>query len=370
MGSSVGSAAGKRCSFHEGDHRSPAAPKSAAGFLFVDPIELTKELMARYSPTGEEAEVATFAAEALSHRGYRVTRQPVSPGRFNVYAHGDRAPIVVFATHLDVVPPSIDHGEDEEWLQGRGACDAKGVAAAMIAAAERLREGGEERIGVLLTVGEEADSDGAKAAASLGSKGRYLINGEPTDNKLSIGQKGVLGVRLSARGRAAHSAYPEEGVSAIELLLRTLARIRALALPTDPLLGDTTLNIGKISGGVAPNVIPADASADLLFRTVAGAELLRAAVERAVSPGVTAEVTMESPAVRAPALPGWESTVVRYGSDLPHLTEWGVGYQMGPGSIRLAHTDRERIRKADLHHAVDLYVRLARELIGLEAAAA
>lgn len=326
--------------------------------------------MARYSPTGEEGEVAAFAAEAMAARGYRVVRQPVSPGRFNVYAQGARPPVVVFATHLDVVPPTIDGGEDDEWLQGRGACDAKGVAAAMISAVERLRSEGEDRVAMLLTVGEEADSDGAKAASALEGKGRYLVNGEPTDNKLSIGQKGVLGIRLAARGRAAHSAYPEDGVSAIELLLRTLSRIRALSLPSDPLLGDTTLNIGRISGGVAPNVIPAEASAELLFRTVAGSELLRAAVDRALSPGVTAEVTMESPSVRAPALPGWESTVVRYGSDLPHLTEWGVGYQMGPGSIRLAHTDRERIRKADVHRAVDLYARLARELIGLEAAAA
>jgi acetylornithine deacetylase len=180
----------------------------------------------------------------------------------------------------------------------------------------------------------------------------------------------VYGVRLTARGRAAHSAYPEEGVSAIELLLRTLARIRHLSLPSDPLLGDSSLNIGRIAGGVASNVIPADASADLLFRTVTGPELLHAAVERALSPGVAMEVTMDSPPVRAPALPGWESTVVRYGSDLPHLSEWGTGYQLGPGSIRLAHTDEERIRKADLNRAVDLYVRLARELIGLEAAAA
>ncbi len=336
----------------------------------MDPIALTRELMTRYSPTGQEAEASGFAADLLTARGYRVERQPLGPNRFNVYATTARTPVVVFATHLDVVPPDLAVSEDDEWIRGRGACDAKGVAAAMMAAVDRLRAGGEDRVGLLLTVGEEADSDGAKAAASLEPKGRFLVNGEPTENRLSIGQKGVFGIRLNARGRAAHSAYPEEGVSAIELLLRTLARIRHLSLPSDPLLGDSSLNIGRISGGVAPNVIPAEAGADLLFRTVTGPELLAAAVERALSPGVTMEVTMNSPSVRAPALPGWESTVVRYGSDLPHLTAWGTGYQLGPGTIKLAHTDEERIRKSDLSRAVDLYIRLARELIGLEAAAA
>ena len=319
--------------------------------------------MARYSPTGEETIAAGFAAATLEGRGYHVERQPVSAGRFNVYARGATEPVVVFATHLDVVPPDVAFREDDEWLHGRGACDAKGIAGAMVAAADRLRAAGEDRIGVLLTVGEETTSDGAKAAATLGPKGRFLINGEPTENKLSIGQKGAFGIRLVARGRAAHSAYPEEGVSAIELLLRTLDRIRALALPTDPFLGATTLNIGRIEGGVAANVIAGEASADLLFRTVSSTELIRAAIDRALAPGVTATVTLDSPAVRSPALPGWDTTVVRYGSDLPHLTSWGTGYQLGPGTIKLAHTDEERIRKADLHRAVELYVALARQLI-------
>jgi acetylornithine deacetylase len=329
----------------------------------MNPVDLTRELISRYSPTGDEAVAGDFAAQLLRKQGYRVITQPVSAGRFNVYATSERDPMVVFATHLDVVPPDVPLVEDEEWLRGRGACDAKGIAAAMMAAAERLRASGEDRVGVLLTVGEEADSDGAKAASWLEPKGRFLINGEPTENRLSIGQKGAFGVRLEARGKAAHSAYPEQGVSAIDLLLRTLERIRGLSLPTDSLLGGSSLNVGRISGGVAPNVIPAEASADLLFRTVTSPELLEAAIERALAPGVTARITIDSPPVRAPALPGWETIVVRYGSDLPHLAEWGVGYQLGPGTIRVAHTADERIRKADLHQAVDLYVKLARELI-------
>jgi acetylornithine deacetylase len=326
-------------------------------------VDLTRELISRYSPTGDEAAAGDFAAQVLRKQGYRVVTQPVSAGRFNVYATSERVPMVVFSTHLDVVPPDVPFGEDDEWLRGRGACDAKGIAAAMMAAAERLRASGEDRIGVLLTVGEEADSDGAKAASGLEPKGRFLINGEPTENRLSIGQKGAFGVRLEAKGTAAHSAYPEQGVSAIDLLLRTLERIRGLSLPTDSLLGGSSLNVGRISGGVAPNVIPAEASADLLFRTVTSPELLEAAIERALAPGVTARITIDSLPVRAPALPGWETTVVRYGSDLPHLKDWGVGYQLGPGTIRVAHTAEERIRKADLHQAVDLYVKLARELI-------
>ena len=329
----------------------------------MNPVDLTRELISLYSPTGDEAAAGDFAARLLRNQGYRVVTQPVSAGRFNVYATGERVPMVVFATHLDVVPPDVPLGEDEEWLRGRGACDAKGIAAAMMAAAERLRASGEDRVGVLLTVGEEADSDGAKAASGLEPKGRFLINGEPTENRLSIGQKGAFGVHLEATGKAAHSAYPEQGVSAIDLLLRTLERIRGLSLPSDSLLGSSSLNVGRIWGGVAPNVIAAEAGADLLFRTVTSPELLEAAIERALAPGVTARITIDSPPVRAPALPGWETTVVRYGSDLPHLAEWGVGYQLGPGTIRVAHTAEERIRKADLHQAVELYVKLARELI-------
>ncbi|MEZ4458098.1 MAG: M20/M25/M40 family metallo-hydrolase, partial [Gemmatimonadales bacterium] len=290
----------------------------------------------------------------------------VGPGRFNVFAVGAVPPVVVFATHLDVVPPDLGWVEDDEWIEGRGVADAKGIAAAEMAALAALREAGEERVGILLTVGEETDSDGAKAAAALEPKGRFLVNGEPTENRLSIGQKGVLGFELGAVGRAAHSAYPEEGRSAVDALLAGLARIRAIPLPRDPVLGETTLNIGKIAGGVAANVIPPAASADLLFRTVDDGAALQAAVEQAAGE-LSVRLKSRSPAVRAPALEGWDSVVVRFGSDLPHLADWGVGYQMGPGTIRVAHTDGERIRKAELAAAVDRYVRLARQLIAMDA---
>lgn len=329
----------------------------------MDPIELTRELCAVYSPTGREAAVTALVARRLGDLGWSVARQPVGPGRDNLYATLD-PPVVVFCTHLDVVPPELPLAEDDEWLRGRGVCDAKGIAAAMIAAAQELRAAGERRIGLLFTVGEETGSDGAKAASGLGPRGRFLVNGEPTENRLSIGQKGALLLRLEAAGRAAHSAYPEEGVSAVDALLLTLERIRRLPLPDDPLLGATTLNIGLISGGVAANVIPPAAQADLLFRTVTGTGSLREAVQQACAPGVTARVIFDTPSVKAPALPGWDTTVVSYASDLPHLAAWGTSYQLGPGTIRVAHTNDERIRKADLVAGVSAYVRLARQLIG------
>lgn len=328
----------------------------------MDPIALTRELAAIPSPTGEEAAAVSFLAALLEHEGFRVRRQPVTPGRDNLLALLDD-PLVVFSTHLDVVPPHLEVREDAEWLYGRGTCDAKGLAAAMTAAALRLRDRGERRVALLFLVGEEDGSDGARAAAALEPRGRFLINGEPTENRLSIGQKGALRVRLTASGRAAHSGYPELGESATEALLDTLARIRALPLPSDPVLGPATLNIGLISGGVAPNVIPPDAAADLMFRTVGDTAALRAAVRAACHPRVSPEFPLEFPPVRSAPLAGWESTVVSYASDLPFLASWGEGYQLGPGSITVAHTPEERIRKADLLEGVDRYVRLATELL-------
>jgi acetylornithine deacetylase len=333
----------------------------------MDPIELTRALVARESPTFAEAPATGYIAGVLERAGWRVTRQPVTPGRENVYAYRE-PPIVVYSTHLDCVPPYVPLGEDDEWLRGRGVCDAKGIAAAMVAAAERLAGRGERRIGLLFVVGEENGSDGALAAAALEPKGRFLINGEPTENRLSIGQKGSLRLDLAAEGRAAHSAYPAEGQSAIIPLLDTLDRIRRLPLPSDPLLGPSTLNIGTIQGGVAPNVIPPNARAQVHFRTVGPTAALKAAVAEALAPGVVITGEVELPAYKSAAPAGWDTTFVAFASDLPFLASWGRGYQLGPGSIRVAHTDDERIRKADLLRGVDLYVKLATDLIAEEAA--
>lgn len=333
----------------------------------MDVIDLTKQLCAIDSTTGREGEVGRLVADLLEQRGWTVTRQPVDGDRINVYAHRGE-PRVVFSTHLDTVPPFIPPRQDARWLHGRGTCDAKGLAAAMITAAERLVAAGESRVGLLFVVGEENGSDGALAAADLAPKGRYLINGEPTEGRLCIGQKGVLRADLRAVGRAAHSAYPEEGVSAIVALLETLRRIRRLPMPYDHHLGATTLNIGRISGGVAPNVIPAEAEATLLYRVVAPTGPLKQAILGAADPGVEITFPLEIGSVTAEALPGWDTTTVSYASDLPLLEAWGTRYQLGPGTIRLAHTDEERIGKDELAAGVDAYVRLATELLAREAA--
>lgn len=334
----------------------------------MDALELTRSLVALETPTGAEGPATDFLDAALRHAGYQVVRQPVSPGRQNLYAYRE-PPALVFSTHLDTVPPYIPLSEDGESIYGRGSCDAKGLAAAMVAAAERLANRGERRIGLLFVVGEENGSDGALAAADLGPRGRFLINGEPTENRLSIGQKGSLRVDLQATGRAAHSAYPDEGVSAIAALLDTIERIRRMPLPTDPLLGQSTLNLGLIGGGVAPNVIPPAASAQILIRTVEPTGPLKNAIKALLVPGMTVDFRVDLPFYKGGSAPaGWETTVVSYASDLPFLEPWGERYQLGPGTIRVAHTNQEHIRKADLLRGVDLYVRLASDLLARETA--
>jgi acetylornithine deacetylase len=329
----------------------------------MDALELTRALVALETPTGSEGPATDFLDDMLRHAGYRTIRQPISPGRHNLYAYREE-PALVFSTHLDTVPPYVPLSEDDDAIHGRGSCDAKGLAAAMVAAADRLAARGERRIGLLFLVGEENGSDGARAAGELGPKGRFLINGEPTENRLSIGQKGSLRVDLEAAGRAAHSAYPDEGVSAIAALLDTVERIRRMPLPCDPLLGPSTLNLGLIQGGVAPNVIPPTASAQLLIRTVEPSDALKRSIQSLLSPGVSVSFPVEMPfhkGGRAPA--GWDTTVVSYASDLPFLADWGERFQLGPGSIRVAHTNHEHIRKADLLRGVDLYERLASDLL-------
>lgn len=330
----------------------------------IDPIGLTKELVQLETPTGAEGPAVDLLHGVLVRLGYRVTRQPVSPGRDNLYAWRE-PPELVLSTHLDCVPPFLPLREDDTHLHGRGTCDAKGLAAAMVAAAERLAHNGERRIGLLFVVGEENGSDGAFAAVDLEPRGRFLINGEPTENKLSLGQKGSLKVVLESEGRAAHSGYPEEGRSAILPLLETIDRIRALPLPTDPLLGPSSLNIGVLQGGVAPNVIPPSARAELLFRLVEPSAALRQTVAACAVPGVTITFPLELPFFKntAPPLAGWETTVVSYASDLTFYHNWGERYQLGPGTIRVAHTRDERISKAELLRGVDLYVKLAGDLL-------
>lgn len=330
----------------------------------MDLNTLTRTLIDIPSVTGSEAEVGQFLASHLEGRGYTVELQTLEGDRANLIATTGRAPRIVFSTHLDTVPPFIASSEDDANIYGRGACDAKGIIAAQITAAQQLRAGGLDEIGLLFTIEEETGGGGARLANShpIAAECRYLINGEPTDNKLGIGSKGSLRLRLSTTGRAAHSAYPEQGESAIDKLLDILASIRAIEWPRDDFFGETTCNIGTISGGRASNVIASDAEALIHLRLVTRSELIKLLVENAVGGRAAIEYLSLSEPVRMLAVDGFEPCVVRFGTDIPYLTNWGKPLLLGPGSILLAHTAEERIAKAELREAVELYVRLARVL--------
>lgn len=329
----------------------------------MDPVSLARQLIDIDSTTGREGDVAVWLARFLSQLGYRIVEQPVSDGRFNVFARLDDEPRLVFSTHVDCVPPFFPSREERGLLFGRGSCDAKGILAAQVAAAERLRAGGETGIGLLFVVGEERGSDGARTANDQAlARVEYLINGEPTDNRLGSATRGVLRVRLRAEGRAAHSAFPELGESAIDKLLDALMVIRGLPLPDDPLLGRTHYTVGLIEGGVAPNVVSPRASAELLFRLVGEAAPVRAAL-RVVEGLVSIEHVLDIPAVRMHTVSGFESAVFPYTTDVPLLGNWGTPLLLGPGSIHVAHTDEEHVAIDELHAAVGLYQKLASRLL-------
>lgn len=325
--------------------------------------ELTRSLVDIDSTTGREHDVAVWLSRFLRNRGYSVSEQPVSDGRFNVFARLDAPPEVVFSTHFDCVPPFVPSRQDRGVIFGRGSCDAKGILAAQFIAVERLRAAGESRVAMLFVAGEERGSDGARVANehAPGSV-RFLINGEPTDNRLGVATRGVLRVRLCASGRAAHSSFPELGESAIDKLLDALMVLRGVALPEDPVLGRTHYTVGLIEGGVAPNVISPHASAEILFRIVGEGAPVRAAL-KVVEPLVAIEPVLDIPAVRMQTMPGFETAVFPYTTDIPLLTRWGTPLLLGPGSIHVAHTDDEHVSVDELKHAVELYARLARQLL-------
>jgi len=328
----------------------------------VDPVTLARRLIDIDSTTGREAEVARVLAAFLRERGYSVLEQPLRDGRSNVIAAAGE-PRLVFSTHFDCVPPFFPSRVEGDCLYGRGACDAKGILAAQVAAAERLRASGPTRVGLVFVAGEERGSDGAVAANKIASASEFLINGEPTENRLGAATRGVLRLKLVAEGRAAHSGYPELGDSAIEKLIDALVALRSAQWPSDPELGTTHYTVGVINGGIAPNVIPARAEAEVVFRTVGNHDAVRQVLRAVLSDRIAIEEVVEVPAVRLRTLPGFASAVFAYTTDIPFLNRWGTPLLMGPGSIHVAHTDQEHVKIADLHHAVDLYVRLATELL-------
>ena len=327
-----------------------------------DVVALAAELLSIASPTGGEAPAVDFVSRWLVARGWNVTVQEVTPGRGNVWA-SRRGGGVTLSTHLDTVPPHVKPELRDGRLYGRGACDAKGIAAAMLAAADALAAAGEDRVDLLLVVGEEKGSDGARAANNLPATSRFLINGEPTESTLASGAKGSLRVMVRTRGREAHSAYPHLGQSAIEPLLALLPTVRELALPSDPVLGDTTVNIGTIRGGTEANIIPGHAEAELMIRLVGDAAPVRAAIEAWAAGRAEIEFGSYIPAQRFHTVPGLAVAPVAYTSDIPLLGRWGTPLLFGPGSIHVAHTPDEYVDVAELRASVDTYQRLVRTLL-------
>jgi acetylornithine deacetylase len=331
----------------------------------VDPVtqlRLTRELIDIDSTTGREGEAGRFIAATLRQLGYEVTEQPVVEGRRNVIAAAGR-PDVVFSTHFDCVPPFFPSRESGGILFGRGSCDAKGTLMAQIAAAERLRAAGESRVGLLFVVGEERGSEGARAANLVAPGSRFLVNGEPTDNRLATATRGVYRARLRASGRAAHSSLPELGVSAIEKLVDALAILRSVTWPSDRDLGQTFYTVGLISGGVAPNVIPPSAEAEIMFRTVGPHEAVKQLIEQHTGALVAIDDVVVVPPARMKTVPDVDTAAFSFTTDIPWLDRWGAPLLLGPGSVTLAHTEDEHVPIAELSRAVDLYVQIATALL-------
>lgn len=329
----------------------------------MNPAQLAFDLMAIDSTSGEESQVVDHMDRFLSHAGWRVTRIPVTPGRDAILARAREDVQVTLSTHLDTVPPYLAPALEGGVLRGRGACDAKGIAAAMVVAAERLRVRGEE-VALLFVVGEETCHDGAAAAnawiaANLPPRRRVLINGEPTDSTLAVGTKGAQRVIVRTTGKAAHSAYPAMGRSATRDLVHLLAALDTISWPTDDLLGETTVNIGLIAGGVADNVFAPSAEARLMFRLVTSPDVIRPIVEGWAAGRASLEWGVMVPPVRLNVVEGFATTVAAFATDVPALTNWGEPYLFGPGSIHVAHTLDERLAVAELERAVDAYERLA-----------
>ncbi len=331
----------------------------------MDVVSFTRQLVDIESVTGHEGPVGTFLHEQLTRMGYCAEKVVAAPERYNVFATAADVvnPDVVLSTHMDTVPPFIPSSEDSTRVYGRGSCDAKGIIAAQIAAAERLKA---ERIsvGLLFLVGEERDSLGAKVANEMPRGSKFLINGEPTENKIAVASKGSLRTEITAKGRMAHSAYPELGESAIAKLIEALHRLQGMELPVNPDVGPCTLNVGLIEGGRAPNVIADRAKAQLLYRLVGPSEELRERIRATVGALARVDFTLEIPFVRLRTFDGLASMVAKFTTDIPALSNWGEPLLIGPGSIHVAHTEGEYVEKQQLADAVDLYCEIAKKLVG------
>ena len=330
----------------------------------MDVVALTRQLVDIESITGSEGPVGNFICGTLERLGFEAARMLVEGERANVYAASPQhpRPTIVFSTHMDTVPAFFPSSEDETRIYGRGSCDAKGIIAAQIAAAVRLRDEG-MNVGLLFLVAEEKDSLGAQIANQQSPGCKFLINGEPTENRIAVASKGSLRVAVTTHGRMAHSAYPELGESAIDKLLTALERLRGLKLPFDPEIGACTVNIGMIDGGRAPNVIPDRAQAQLLYRLIGPADALRQQISESVGHLAEVEFTLEIPFLRLRTFEDMPTMVAAFTTDIPALSNWGEPLLVGPGSIHVAHTESEHVEKKQLQEAVDLYCAIARRLL-------
>ena len=330
-------------------------------------FELTRALIDIESISDNEEQVGRYLHDYLAplaaRYGGSIERIEVEPRRFNILAQWGYPLLVTLSTHIDTVPPFIPSSEDETHIHGRGACDTKGIIACMIKAAEALLESGQRNFGILLVVGEERSSAGAYHSAAHPRGSHYIVNGEPTGNHLAVGSKGALRYQVAATGKMAHSAYPELGDSAIHKLIDVLADIRRIELPADPLLGPSTLNIGLISGGRAPNVIADEAHAELMIRLVGDSASTKAALQRAVEGRAALHFVLEIPALHLGAIDGIPTTVVAYTTDIPAFRgQWGEPFLIGPGSIHVAHTLEECVPKNELIDAIEIYQTMVKEL--------
>jgi acetylornithine deacetylase len=330
----------------------------------MDPVALARQLIDIESITGREGAAADFLARHLEELGYVVERMPVEGERFNVFARPAKIeqPALVFSTHIDTVPPFLPSSEDADNIYGRGSCDAKGIIAAQVAACERLLGSGKSA-GLLFVVGEERDSLGAAVANRNPRGSKFLVNGEPTDNHIALASKGALRTEVTAHGRMAHSAYPELGESAIDKLLDALQALRAMPLPHNPDIGPSTMNIGIIEGGRATNVVPDFAKAQLLYRLVAPSRPLRESITAAVGSLAEVAFVLDIPYMRFITVPGIPTMTASFTTDIPQLSAWGKPVLLGPGSILVAHTDREFLSKAELMQAIELYVKIGSYLL-------
>ena len=333
----------------------------------MDQFALTRRLVDIESITPNEGRVGDFLFDELGRRGFKPTKMPIEGSRNNILATwpGHARPEIVFSTHMDTVPPFIRSSEDDFRISGRGSCDAKGIIATQVVAAEKLRADS-IHVGLLFLVGEERDSIGAKRANESPIGARFMINGEPTENRLALASKGALNLDLIARGKMAHSAYPELGESAIDKLVEALHRLRAMKLPQNPEVGPSTLNIGTIEGGRAPNIIPDFARAELFYRLVGPAEQLRRDIVETVGDLAEVRFNRETPFVRLRTLDGLPTMVAAFTTDVPSLPNWGEPMLLGPGSIHVAHTEGEYVEKKQLEEAVELYCSITHQLLATD----